>query len=178
DLLLADGSDAGFPERFAMAHAHQEECEEARIAREGLDAAPEGRVVRERPEPRHDRPLVQRDRHGETIEEPACPRQRTAPGAAFAVAVVALRVSGAGIRERDGGAYRPAAPGAARDHGWGWRSMSMAGVPARRCRSRHYRGAIVSSSSLANLPMVNAAPKSSLLMAMNTAAFRVGANAT
>lgn len=43
---------------------------------------------------------------------------------------------------------------------------------------RHYRGAIVSSISLANLPMVNAAPKSNLLMAMNTAAFRVGAKAT
>ena len=40
-----------------------------------------------------------------------------------------------------------------------------------------YRGAIVSSISLANLPMVNAAPKSNLLMAMNTAAFRVGAKA-
>ena len=32
---------------------------------------------------------------------------------------------------------------------------------------RHYRGAIVSSISLANSPMVNAAPKSNLLMAMN-----------
>src|SRR5262249_275277 len=42
---------------------------------------------------------------------------------------------------------------------------------------RHYRGAIASSSSLANLPIVNAAPKSNLLMAMNTAAFRVGAKA-
>jgi hypothetical protein len=39
---------------------------------------------------------------------------------------------------------------------------------------RHYRGAIVSSSSLANLPIVNAAPKSNLLMAMNTAAFASG----
>ena len=51
-------------------------------------------------------------------------------------------------------------------------SVSGLGPPMR-----HYRGAIVSSSSLANLPMLNAAPKSSLLMAMNTAAFRVGAKA-
>ena len=43
---------------------------------------------------------------------------------------------------------------------------------------RHYRGAIASSISLANSPMVNAAPKSNLLMAMNTAACRVGAKAT
>src|SRR5262249_17292326 len=71
DFPLTDGGDAGFPERFALAHAHQEEREEERVASEGLDSALEEGVVRERPEPRYDCRLVQRDRHGGTIKKAA-----------------------------------------------------------------------------------------------------------
>ena len=71
DFLLTDGGDTGFPERFALAHAHQEEREEERVAGERIQSAPEEGVVRERPEPRYDGRLVQRDRHGRTIRKPA-----------------------------------------------------------------------------------------------------------
>src|SRR5262249_15631456 len=71
DCFLTDGGDAGFPERLALAHAHQKEREEERIAGEGVHSTPEESVVRERPEPRYDGRLVQRDRHGGTIRKRA-----------------------------------------------------------------------------------------------------------
>src|SRR5262249_60495959 len=66
DFLLTDGGDAGFPERFALARAHQKEREEERVAGEGVHSAPEEGVVRERPEPRHDCRLGRRGGAGRT----------------------------------------------------------------------------------------------------------------
>src|SRR5262249_40251566 len=98
-------------------------------------------------------------------------------------------------RYADAGAERPwralhSPPGSdpatdfwSRSPGLGRKPVDAARLPGvareahRPARHAHYRGAIVSSVSLANSPMVNATPKSNLLMAMNTAsAVRDGAS--